>query len=106
MVSKTIQADEALSEDVVRFAQEHLMVDHVQKAILATREVFMEAERIVVSLKRDPEFDDINLNINAVIPEYDPDLEAEKYADCLGKWASFMPPKVLGIISLSTSETQ
>jgi hypothetical protein len=54
MVSKTPHLDEVLSEDVLKFAQEHRLVDHVEKAVLAAKEVFADAERIVVSMKRDP----------------------------------------------------
>ena len=103
MLSKAISVDEALPEDVLKFAEEHDLVEHVEKAIRATREVFTDAVRITVSLKRDPEYGDIQVNVNALIPDGDPDAEAENYSTCLEKWAAFMPPKVIGMISLSTS---
>ena len=55
MVSKTIHVDEAMSEDVLKFAQQHGIVEYVDKAIHAARSVFTNAERVTASLTRDPE---------------------------------------------------
>jgi len=101
-MSNTIQADEALSAEVLAFAQAHNLVDFVERAVKTTREVFPDAERIEISLKRDPEFKDQYIDVNAVVND-GPDSEAERYSDCSGKWASILPPEIGEQIHLSTS---
>lgn len=101
MVAKTVPLD-ALSEDVLKFAQDNCIVEYVEKAIQAARDVFADAERISVSLKRDPEFGSHYVDISAMVHD-DPESEAEKYSTCMGKWVVFMPPSVGEKIQLSTS---
>lgn len=103
MVLRTVPAVASMSEDALKFMREHQLVEHVDRAVQTVLEVFAAADAIVVSLKKDPEYSDFYVNINASIPDGDPDLEAQKYSDCLANWASFMPPNALGMISLSTS---
>jgi hypothetical protein len=101
-MSNTVQTDETLSAEVLTFAQAHNLVDYVDRAVKATRDVFTEAERIEISLKRDPEFKNLYIEINAVVSD-SPELEAEKYSACSAKWALIIPPEVGEMIHLSTS---
>jgi hypothetical protein len=103
MVSKTIQVDETLSEDVLQFAQQHGIVEYVEKAMKAAREVFTDAERVTASLKRDPEYANIYVDVHVVLrPDEEPETAAEKESECVSRWVSFMPPQV-DQISLSSS---
>jgi hypothetical protein len=94
MIAKTTQIDVPIPIEVRRFADEHNLLGYVQAAIQAVREVYADAERIVVSMKRDPEFDTPLIDINAVIPDEDPEVAAERHWDCLSKWTKGIPPEV------------
>ena len=104
MVSKTIHVDEAMSEDVLKFAQQHGIVEYVDKAIHAARSVFTNAERVTASLTRDPEYGIPYVEVHVVLhADEEPETEAEKYSACVGKWAPLVPPRLGELIQLSTS---
>ncbi len=104
MVSKTIHIDEAISDDVLKFSRQHGIVEYVEKAIKAAREVFMDAERVSARLKRDPEYGNLYVDVHVVMhANEEPETAAEKHSECVGKWVSFLPLTVGEEIQLSTS---
>ena len=104
MVSNTTHVDEALSGDVLKFAEQHGIVDQVEKAMKAAREVFTAAPRVTAGLKRDPEYGNVYVDVHVVLQaDEEPETEAEKYSECVGKWVAFLPPTVGEEIQLSTS---
>lgn len=95
MVSKAIPVDEALSQEVLQFAQQHGIVEYVEKAMKAAREVFADGERVMASVKRDPEYGDLYVEVHVVLHAHEePETAAEKDSECIGKWVSFLPPQV------------
>jgi hypothetical protein len=88
-------------DDVLDFALEEGIVEYLERAVKATREVFADADRITASLKED-EYGERYVDVNAAVRD-GPETEAEKYSACVEKWATLMPPHAGGKIHLSTS---
>ena len=91
-----------IAEDALKFSQEQGIAEYVERAMQAAREAFTDAERVTASLKRDPEYGDLFVDISAVVP-FDLDAEEQHRDACLAKWASFIPLDVHGKITLSSS---
>ena len=103
MVVKT-PVDGVISEDALKFSQQHGIIEYVEKAMQAAREVFADAERITTALKQDPEFGAWYVEIHVVLHDnVQPETEPEMYYECLGKWTPFVPPQLGGLIRVSTS---
>src|SRR5262249_61136937 len=90
-----------LPDDVREFSRAHGILEYVEKALQAAREVFSHANRVGVSLKED-EYGETYVDIHAVVPE-DVEAEVANYSACVERWVSFFPPHVGSIIQLSTS---
>ena len=89
MVVKTPSTDVVISDDAMKFAQEHRILEYVETAMKAAREVFTDARSITARLKRDPQYGDWYVDVHVVLrDEEEPDTEAERYSDCLGKWVT------------------
>ena len=67
MVIETTAMDGLISEDVLKFSQEHGILEYVERAMKAAREVFTDGEGITASLKRDPEFGDLYVDIHVTL---------------------------------------
>jgi hypothetical protein len=90
-----------LPDNVVQFARQHGIVEYVEEAMKAVKDVFANADRIIASLKQD-EYGDSYIDINAVVQD-DPEAEAQKYSACVERWAMFIPPDAGDMIHFSTS---
>jgi hypothetical protein len=90
-----------LPDDVLEFSREQGIVEYVERAMQAAREVFAGADRVTASLKSD-EYGEPYVDIDVVVGD-DPEAEAEKYSACVEKWATLIPPQAGGKIQLSTA---
>jgi hypothetical protein len=104
MVSKMTHIDELLSDDVVKFAQDHGILEYVEMAIKSAREVFADAVRIGATVREDQEFGFPYVDVHVVLhADEKPETEIEKYSECTLKWAPHIPPDLGGLVHLSTS---
>ncbi len=102
MVVKT-PVDGVIAEDALKFSQEQGIVEYVEKAMRAARDVFRDAEPIMARLKRDPEYGDLFVEIHVLLREdEEPETAAEKDSSCYERW-SFIPAEIGGKICLSSS---
>ena len=104
MQTKTLVSQEglaALPEDVQKFAGDNGLLPYLPQAIETTRQASPDAQDITATLKRD-EYGDRYVDIHALVHD-DPETEAQKYSDCMERWASFIPPSAAERIQLSTS---
>jgi hypothetical protein len=104
MVSKAADVAEALPENVLQFSRQHGILEHVEKAMNAARDVFSDARRVSASVKCDPEYGYSYVDVHVLLhPDEVPEAEAEKYSECVGRWAPAVPPEEGETIHLSTS---
>ena len=102
MVVRT-PVEDMISHDAMKFAEAQRILEYVEKAMEAAREVFADAGPITATLKRDPEVGELYVEVHVVLHEEEqPETAAEKDAACLGEWGKILPANV-GNICLSTS---
>jgi hypothetical protein len=90
-----------LPDNVLRFGLEHHILEYLERAMKAAREVFAGAHRLTASLQRD-EYGDPYVAVDVAVPD-DPEAEAEHYSACAERWAALIPPEVGAKIQLTTS---
>src|SRR5262245_55397476 len=101
MVVKTTRTDGAISEDARQFAQENRILEYLEKAMRAVREVYADGEPISASLKTDGEYGHSFVEIHVRLRDGEqPETAAAKDSACYEKWAAFLPAEI-DIICLS-----